>query len=102
MTSTVYEFDGDAGNPLSYLWRGKLNLLPRTGAFTFCQVEAESFGDITIRVYGDGTLIHQAAVTSEEPFTLPLGNEYRSFEAELVGTSRVYTVRFGESVEELQ
>lgn len=102
MTSTVYEFDGDAATPLTYLWRGKLNLLPRTGAFTFCQVEAEDFDDITLRVYSDGSLLHQATVTSEEPFTLPLGNEYRSFEAELAGTSRVYSVRFGETVEELQ
>lgn len=102
MTSTVYEFDGDAANPLTYLWRGKLNLLPRSGAFVYCQVEAADYDSIVLNVYGDGTLIHQAVVTSDEPFTLPLDNEYHRFEAELVGTSRVYTVQFVEDIMELE
>lgn len=102
MSTTVYEFDADAASPLAYLWQGKLNLLPHSASFNYCQVEAADYADIVLRIYGDGVLLFETTVTSDEPFTLPMSNEYHQFQAELIGTSRVYTVQFVEDILELQ
>lgn len=102
MTAAINEFDSVEDEPLTYTWRGKLNLLPRPAAFTFCQVKAESYADLTMRLYSNGSLLVEIAVVDSEPFTLPLGNEYERFEVEFTGTSRVYTAQFVEDIAELE
>lgn len=100
-TSTIFEFDADPGNPLPRTWRGKLNLLERPSAFAICQVKAEDYASILLRLYADGALLTEVTVTSQEEFTLPLANEYASFEVEVYGTSRVYSIQVAEDVMEL-
>lgn len=101
VTSTIFEFDGDPSTVPPRTWRGKLNLLERPTAFTICQVKAEDYASIILRLYADGTLLTEVTVTSQEEFTLPLGNEYTTFEIELYGTSRIYSVQVAEDVLEL-
>ena len=100
---TIYQFDSPtATSAMTYRYRGKLNLMPRPVAFGFCQVKASDYTNLVLRLYGDGNaMFYERVVTSKEPFTLPLSNEYEAFEFELVGTTQVYTVRFGETVDEL-
>jgi hypothetical protein len=100
-TSTIFEFDADPGNLLPRTWRGKLNLLDRPTAFAICQVKAEDYSSILLRLYADGALLTEVTVTSQGEFTLPLANEYASFEIEVYGTSRVYSIQVAEDVMEL-
>jgi hypothetical protein len=99
---TIYEFDPvTATSGMTYRYRGKLNLMPRPVGFGFAQVKATDYTNLVLRLYGDGILFYERVVTDKEPFTLPLVDEYEAFEFEFVGTSVVRTVRFGETVDEL-
>lgn len=99
---TIYEFDPAlATSAMTMRYRGKLNLMPRPVAFGFAQVKAPDYTNLVLRLYGDGAMFYERVVTDKEPFTLPLVDEYESFEFEFVGTSTVRTVRFGESIDEL-
>lgn len=100
-TSTIYEFDAEGVAPLPYTWRGKFNLLPRPATFQVCQLKADDYDDILLRLFADGSLLYTVTVTSEEPFTLPMLNEYTTFEIEVYGTSRVRTIQVAEDVLEL-
>jgi hypothetical protein len=100
---TIYEFDSaSAGSEkLRYLYRGKLNLLPRPAAPQYCQVQAEDYVDITLRLYGNGDLIYDVQVESAEEFTLPTLDEYKTYELEVIGTSRVRRIQVAETIDEL-
>lgn len=96
---TIYTFDAaDGDGHMVYLWRGKLNLLPNPSAFTYCQVRAESYENLLLRLYGDGVQIFERTITDQDPFTLPLGDTYTTFEIELLGTSRARTVQVSEDI----
>lgn len=98
---TIYTFDAEDGDgQMVYLWRGKLNLLPNPAAFSYCQVRAADYENLVLRLYGDGVLFFERVITGQEPFTLPLGDTYTSFEIELVGTSRVRAVQVAEDIGE--
>ena len=100
---TIYEFNSEEGDgKMVYQWKGKLNLLAYSAAFIYCCVRAEDFENILLRLYADGDLLIETPITSSEPFTLPLDNTYDKFEVEVLGTSRVYSVRVGEAIEEVE
>lgn len=100
--TVIYEFDSpDSTSAGTYRYRGKLNLMPRPVSFGFAQVKAEDYVNLVLRLYGDGAMFYERVIADKEPFTLPMLNEYEAFEFEFVGTSVVRTVRFGESVDEL-
>jgi hypothetical protein len=99
--ATIYEFDGDDTSKLIYLWRSKFNLLPREGAFQVAQIDADDYTDLTLRLYANGSMIYEVLVTSAEPFTLPTDDEAKSYEWELIGSSRAQRVQMAETVEEL-
>lgn len=103
---TIYQFDAlddeSSGGtaPMVYLWR-KFYLLRRSACFLYCEVEAEDYANLLINFYADDELIFTQVVVSDEPFTLPLQDEYRSFEIEIIGTSRVQNVKAAEDIREL-
>jgi hypothetical protein len=99
----IYAFDSPAGSGhMVYRHRGRLNLLPRPAAFTYCRVKAEEFTNVVLRLYGDGVVLLEMAVANDDAFTLPMSNAYNRFELEVIGTSRVYSVEVAEDVGELQ
>lgn len=100
-TSVIFEFDAVEGEPLARTWRGKLNLLERPTSFVMCQVKANDYSNILLRLYGDGALIIEVPVLNKTEFTLPMSNEYESFEIEVYGTSSVQTIQVAEDVMEL-
>jgi len=99
----IYEFDSpDTYGDLVYQYKGKLNLLDRPAAFSHCQVKADDYSNLVMNLYGDGDLFFSQVITSAEPFTLLMEDEYEKFEVEFVGTSRVQTYQFVEAIEELK
>lgn len=98
---TIYTFDSDEGDGhMVYQWRGKLNLLPHPAAFVYCQVRALTYDNLLLRLYGDGVMLTEVAITSQEPFTLPISDAYQSFEIELLGTSTARMVQVAEDISE--
>lgn len=100
--TVIYRFDPDDGAGLMMRrYYGKLNLLPRPAAFGFAQVKASDYTNLVLRLFGDGALYYEVVVAGKEAFTLPVNDEYESFEYELLGTSTVRSVTFAESIDEL-
>lgn len=98
---TIFTFNAEDGDGhMAYQWKGKLNLLPYTACFSYFQVRAEDYTNLLMRVYADGEMIFEEAITSKEPGAMPLLDGYDSFEVELLGTSRVRTVQFAEDISE--
>jgi hypothetical protein len=98
----IFEFDSpNAYSDMVYSWKGKLNRLPRPGAFTYCQVKAADYANVLMNIYADGSLLFTQVLTDKEPFTLPMLDEYETCEIEFVGTSRVESYALVESIEEL-
>jgi hypothetical protein len=56
------------------------------------RVQATTYLNVTMNLYGDGTLVYSHAVTDDLPFRLPSGKSYRDWEVELVGTDTVEAV----------
>lgn len=98
---TIYEFEGNQAVLMTYRWRSKLWLFDRPATMLMCQVKAEDYDNLLLRLYGDGTQIDEIVVESEEEFTLTTVDEYTRFEIEILGTSRVRTVQVAEDVAEL-
>lgn len=98
---TIYTFNAEDGDgQMVYQWRGKLNLLRHPACFKFFQVRAEDYDNLLVRFYSNGVLLMEQTVTSEEPGTMPLVNDYSRFEIEALGTSRVYSMQVAEDIDE--
>jgi hypothetical protein len=100
-TTTIVLFDGDETSHLVYQWRGKLNLLSRPAAPQYCQVQADDYSNLVLRLYGNGVVIFETAVLSQLEFTLPTLDAYVTYELELIGTSRVRRIQVAEMIEEV-
>ncbi|WP_043767478.1 hypothetical protein [Algiphilus aromaticivorans] len=93
-------WEGGTGK-LKYVWRSALYQLPYPASFAHAQVRAADYSDLKFRVYADGALIRDGAVTSVDDFVLPSVDAAREWEIELEGTSRVQRVEIAEDSEEL-
>jgi hypothetical protein len=99
--STIFQFDASNANKLVYCWKGKLNLLSRPASPQYCQVQADDYTNLVLRLRGDGGIIFEANVVSALEFTLPTLDEYVTYELELIGTSRVRRVQVAETIDEI-
>lgn len=86
---------------LTYTWKSKKFLVERPTNFGACQVFADSYSALTVKVYADGVLKHTQTVTSEEPFRLPSGFRARVWEVEITGTDNVSRVYLATTMNEL-
>lgn len=89
-----------SGTRRPYTWRSKLYLNAYPASFQAAQVRARDYASLTLRIYGDGALIHQQAITSKQEFVIPPLPQDTT-EIELVGTSQVYLVEIAEDMTEL-
>lgn len=97
--STLLEWDtGTAPRP--YRWRSRLFINPYPASFQACRIRAESYEQLTFRIYSRGQLINEIPVGSEEPFRLTPVPQQQT-EIELAGTANVYSVEVAERIEEL-
>lgn len=86
---------------LTYVWRSKKFLLQGTLSMEAALIVGEFGPPVQFRLYQDGVLIVDQAVTSSDPFLLPICGRGKCFEIELEGTTRVHEVHIGTSIVEL-
>lgn len=100
---TIYQFDGDDASRLTYLYRGKLNLLGKPALPFFARLQAADYDAVIFRGYGDGALHFEVVITSGEEFTLPAIDEdqFDSYELEILGRSSVRRAQAAEVIEEI-
>ncbi len=92
----------DSGAALTHEYRTKRMNLPAPANFSCAQVKANTFADLRFRVFGDGILVHEEAVTSPEPFRLPGGFRSRLYEFEIAGTDHWTAFALAASMQELK
>lgn len=97
--TTVYEFEG-GDTFMTYRWRSKLWLVPPT-AMAIAQVRAESYDNLLVRFYANGVQLHEAVVTEETEFVLPMADAATQLEVEILGNATVRVVQMAEDVSEL-
>jgi hypothetical protein len=98
--SSIYEFDGGA-TLKTYVWRSGKIRLPNKVNLGAAMVEADTFVDITFRLYADGVLKHTQVVADGEPFRLPGGYLSNIYEVEVEGVDEVAGISVAEHILEL-
>lgn len=99
---TIYQFDADPDNLMTYLWRGRLNLLEQPFAPQFQRVLAADFDNLMARGYQDETMQFESVVVSSREFRSRRSDLAEvSYVQELIGTSRVRGMLSAEDIDEL-
>lgn len=83
-----------------YRWRSRLHLNPVPTSYQAAQVRAADYDDLTLRIFADGVLLFERAVTSDAPFTLPPLPQRETL-IEIEGASTVQFVEIAEDMMEL-
>lgn len=98
----ILRFDSEDGDGnVVYQYKGKLNITPRPLVFMCCQVRAEDYTNLVLEVRAENILIYSSRIASSAVFTLPMVDTYERFDWTLIGTSRVRSVRFGETMDDI-
>lgn len=100
--SRVAQWEGDTNSRIPYTWRSKVFEAPKQTNFGWAQVQAESYEDITVRVYADQQLVYAYSPSSNAPFRLPSGFLAKFWQVELTGTSTINTFIMAQSIKEVQ
>ena len=87
--------------PMTGTWKSKVVHTAYPVNFGAARVIANSYSNLKFRIYADGDLILEHAVTDREPFMLPSGYTGMDWEVEVVGTDAVAEITFGETPEEV-
>jgi hypothetical protein len=90
-----------ASTKVTYRWKSKEFMLTKPVTIQAGTVEAESYDDLTFRLYVDGTLKHTEAVTSDSVFRMPGGYLAKRFQVELEGTDEVKRFGIAQTASEL-
>jgi len=101
---TIYAFEGNTSEYMTYRWRTKLWLEPFPTFYNMAQVrrDPDASGNLIVRFYGDGALLNEIVLMSDTEFTLtPPQQAYGTFEMELVGTDTVRVLQAADDVTEL-
>lgn len=99
---TLYQFDGDPASLMTYLWRGRLNLVEQPYAPAFHRVQAGDFTQLIARAYQDGNVMFERVITSDVEFRGGRRDLAEvSYEQELIGTSRVRVFESAEDISEI-
>jgi len=92
----------DAGSAKTHAWKSKRWNLSALAIFSWAQIKANSFSNLTFKLYIDGVLQVSQAVTSAEPFRLPPFSRARLFEVEISGTDHWTVCAVAASLDELK
>lgn len=99
---TLYQFDGDPASLMTYLWRGRLNLVEQPYAPAFHRVQGGDFVSLIARAYQDGDLMFERVITDNVEFRGGRRDLAEvSYEQELIGTSRVRVFESAEDISEI-
>ena len=91
----------DASTNLTYTWKSKVFEAPSLATMQAGQIIAESYANLTMKLYVDGSLKHTKIVENNKPFRMPGGYQGRDFEVEVVGTDVVNKIAVAETISEL-
>lgn len=89
----------EGGANLTYTWKSKQFTMPVAEPFSCFRIEAEAY-PVTIKVYGDGSLLHTQAVADNSIYRLPAGR-HKLWEVQLSGTGEVFSVWVAQSPKEI-
>lgn len=92
----------DAGSAKTHTWKSKRWNLGSLTMFSCAQIKANSFADLTFKLYVDGALAHSQSVTSADAFRLPTLGRARLYEIEITGTDHWTACAVAGSMTELK
>ena len=98
--SNIFEWEGDT-TLKTYTWRSAKMRMPRLVNLGAALVEANSYLNLTFKLYAGGVLKHTETVSDGDPFRLPGGYLSNIYEIELIGTDVVTGVSIAETVFDL-
>lgn len=107
LTDTIYAVIGAGVVPLFGVsrrlgvWRSKKFVVTNVPSFAWARVTGEHEMPSTLRMYGDGALVHEQSIGTGDPFRLPPGR-WREIELELQGTSTVPAISIASSTAEMK
>ena len=92
----------NAGSTKTTTWKTKRFNLPAPANFGCYQIKANSFSNLTLKVYVDGVLKHTASVPGSNVYRLPAGFMANLWEFEVSGTDHWTSLAVASSVQELK
>lgn len=96
----IVAFDSDV--PMTAVWQSKLVETPPV-SLTCARVAANGYDDLHVRVFADGELHYETAVTSPNAFRLPPAEGgARQWQVEVMGTESFRQVDLASSMQELR
>jgi hypothetical protein len=99
--TTVYDLAPAAGANRTGYWNSKTFRLARPQAFAWIMVDGDFAGAATVRVYGDGTLIHTATISDGKPVRCKPGR-HTDWRVEIEGALRITGVILASTTDELK
>lgn len=104
--SEIVQWDADAANRLTYLWRSGVSIASKPINMAAARVDAESYpvtadNSLVFRLFNESGLVYEKQVTSPDPFWLPPAALGRRFEVEMEGTRTVRRILAAEAMEQL-
>jgi hypothetical protein len=97
---SVQKWDAGA-TPMTATFKSKVFRQARPTLFTCAQVIADTFNNVTVKVYADGVLKKTKTVTDGKPFRLPQGYRATEWQVEVSTQSPITAVILGESMQDL-
>jgi hypothetical protein len=98
----VYKMDNNTASNLTYTWRSRVFVAPKPINIGYGKIKAETYNNLTLKLYADGVLIDTSAITDENIFSLPSGYLATQFEFEFTGTDIVKGYAFTETAVEIE
>lgn len=86
--------------PLTGTWRSRVFEAHEVGSMGWARVEAATY-PVTLTVFGDGVVVANLTITSDEPCRLPAVRA-REWQVEVSSAGRVLAVRLAGALEELE
>ena len=100
--SDIFEWEGSGNSALkTFVWKSAKHRFPRLVNLGAAMVEADSYADLTFKLYADGVLKHTQTVLNGKPFRLPGGYLSNIYQAYLTGTDTVTGVSIAETIFDL-
>lgn len=119
ISNQIKKFQGGGSN-LTYNWKSKEYVTPKTLSMAFLSVRAESY-PVTVKVYGDGNVIYHATIATSgsifsvtgttpsfsatnitEPIVRLPASMHNTFAVEVESSNVVHEVAIGDNLDELR
>ena len=119
IANEIKKFQGAGGN-LTYNWKSKEFVMPKTLSMSFLSVRAETY-PVTVKVYGDGSVIYNATIATSgsifsvtgttpsfsatditEPIVRLPASMHNTYAVEIESSNAVHEVAIGDNLDELR